>query len=147
MRYRKLLACGAITASTLVAAVSVGSSTAAAEPVADFAVVHTLGDTCYGQLRSGVSVVGPGVASFGMSFVKWTPTFGSPCGVGVSVHWHNLDSGAAGVVSGSIVDATTWNQTPPTAFLEVPTGPGRVSFTVTTDRPHLPVPAAALAIP
>ncbi|MFE3546568.1 hypothetical protein ACFXK0_26695 [Nocardia sp. NPDC059177] len=145
MRYRKSFLRSMIIASGVIAA-GVGMPVAAADPGAGFPVVHTLGDTCYGQLRSGIEAVGPGTARFGMSFVKWTPTFGNACGVGVSVHWRNLDTGAAGMVFTPIVDSTSWNQTPPTVFREVATGPGRVSFTITTDRLFLPVTSVELVV-
>ncbi|GAA5100394.1 hypothetical protein [Nocardia iowensis] len=140
MQYRKSLLRNTIAVSALLGAVTVCAAPAsAAPPSASFGVTYSLGDVCVGQLQSGISADGSGSARFGLSWVKATPTFGSPCGVTVFANWRNLDTGAAGTVPAPISDNTAWNQPPATIFVNVPTGPGRISVTVTTDRPHLAI--------
>ncbi|MFD4183697.1 hypothetical protein [Rhodococcus sp. NPDC058514] len=115
----------------------------------DLGPVHTLGDVCYGQARIGIATGHhrPGNPQFGVSFARWTPTFGHPCSTTVRVNWRNLDTGAAGSVTVPITDNATWNQPPPSEFRDLATGSGRVVVTVRTDRPHLPPPPAQIWVP
>ncbi len=78
-------------------------------------------------------------------FVLWTPTFGQPCTVGVTVGWRNLDSGEAGSFT-SVVRGNATFQTG-SQELDLPTGPGRIVLSLTTDRPHLPVADIEIAVP
>ncbi|QSE92385.1 hypothetical protein JWS13_29105 [Rhodococcus pseudokoreensis] len=70
------------------------------------------------------------------TFVGVSSTPGVLCSVFATLHWRNLETGAAGSwsaeVSGGLLDfpAEPW------AHLE--TGSGRVEVTLTTDRPHIP---------
>ncbi|GAB2687264.1 hypothetical protein [Nocardia thraciensis] len=148
MPFEKTPVRGGIAVAAALAVISVGAGTAAAAPAsADLGVLHSLGDVCYGQARTGISADRPGTARFGVSWVKYTPTFGTPCNVTVFANWRNLDTGASGSVGVPVSDGTSWNQTPNTDFAEVPTGPGRISVTVTTDRPHIPAGPAEIQVP
>ncbi|HLS75728.1 MAG TPA: hypothetical protein VK083_02910 [Nocardia sp.] len=57
------------------------------------------------------------------------------CDVTAIVDWHNLDTGQTGSVS-RFVPAGNTSMYP--VYVHVPTGPGRVSLTVRTDRPSVP---------
>lgn len=140
MPFGKTLVRGGIALAALLTAVFSGAGPAGAAPAAaDLGALHSLGDVCYGQARTGISAYQPGTARFGVSWVKYTPTFGAPCSVTVFVNWHNRDTGATGSVGVPVSDNSSWNQAPNTDMAEVPTGPGRISVTATTDRPHIPV--------
>ncbi|WP_280255310.1 hypothetical protein [Nocardia wallacei] len=138
MPFEKLGRGGIVLAAAAAVVFSGAGSASAAPESADLGVLHSLGDTCYGQARTGISAFQPGIARFGVSWVRYTPTFGTPCNVTVFVNWRNLDTGASGSVGVPVSDGTSWNQTPSTDMAEVPTGPGRVSVTASTDRPHIP---------
>jgi uncharacterized membrane protein len=140
--------------SALVAALCTGAFAASAGPATadepafvSIGVIHTFGDTCYGQGQAGVSspTGTPGAARFGISFVSYTP-MGMPCSFTAFAHWRNLDSGAAGTVAVPVTDNTAWNQTPGTIFAALPTGPGRVRVDVTTDYLHVSAPTVEIRI-
>ncbi|MEU7763975.1 hypothetical protein AB0B25_02465 [Nocardia sp. NPDC049190] len=140
----------------LVAALCAGAFAASVAPAAadqpafvSIGVVHTLGDSCYGQGQAGISAPtgAPGTTRFGISFVKYTPTFGQPCTIKALANWRNLDTGATGTVTVPVTDSSSSNQAPPTVFADLPTGPGRVQVSMTTDRLHLPVPTVEIRIP
>ncbi|MBF6339644.1 hypothetical protein IU450_27650 [Nocardia abscessus] len=140
--------------SALVAALGTGLFAVAAPPATadqpafvNIGVIHTFGDTCYGQGQAGISspTGTPGAARFGISFVNYTPV-GMPCTFTAFANWRNLDTGAAGTVAVRVTDNTAWNQTPGTVFAGLPTGPGRVQIDVTTDYPHVSAPIVEIQI-
>lgn len=128
---------------------TITAATAAAGPGADVPVLHTLGDICYGQGQVNASAVGSqrGTTRLWINFAKWTPTFGNPCSVSIFTHWRNLDTGGEGTVRFPKTDSSTsFTPNPPTVS-SVPTGSGRVTFTASTDRPHLPVGTVQIQVP
>ncbi|WLP89925.1 hypothetical protein [Gordonia sp. NB41Y] len=68
---------------------------------------------------------------------------GRPCSVTATIGWHNLTTGAHGTVSGPATGNLPGLGENQSGFARtVRTGRGTVRFTLTTDRPHLPRPAA-----
>ncbi|BDT97560.1 MULTISPECIES: hypothetical protein [Nocardia] len=139
--------------SALVAALCAGAFTATAPATAgepafvNIGVIHTFGDTCYGEGHAGVSspTGTPGAARFGISFVNQTPT-DAPCTFTAFANWRNLDSGATGTVPVLVTDKTASNQPSATVFAALPTGSGRVQVDVTTDYPHVAAPPVEIRI-
>jgi hypothetical protein len=79
----------------------------------------------------------------GLAYVRLNATFvgissppGALCSVFATLHWRNLDTGAAGSwsaeVSGGVIDF------PAEPWTHLETGSGRVEVTLTADRPHIP---------
>ncbi|MEE4025072.1 hypothetical protein V1Y59_18450 [Gordonia sp. PKS22-38] len=70
----------------------------------------------------------------------------APCGVGVTVHWRNLRTGAKGAVHGRVSGIVV-----PFAgtlmYREPVTGSGPVELTVQPHRPYLPKPPVRVQIP
>ncbi|WP_028477648.1 hypothetical protein [Nocardia sp. CNY236] len=140
--------------SALVAALCAGTFASSAAPAtADrptfttIGVIHTFGDTCYGQADAGASSPRgtPGTARFGISFVNYTP-FGVPCTFTAFANWRNLDTGAVGTVAVPITSRGSAAQPPQTTFARLPTGSGRVHIGVTTDYLHLGTPFSEIRI-
>lgn len=138
---------GVVTALATVTTLGVGAAGQASAASANFANLMTVGSICLGQVNSYVSTPynRAGVLGGSVEFVLWTPTFGQPCTVSVTVGWHNLDSGEAGSFT-SVVRGNATFQTG-SQELDLPTGPGRVAVSLTTDRPHLPVADVEITVP
>ncbi|WP_157170942.1 hypothetical protein [Nocardia araoensis] len=147
MRSRQLVGRSALVAALCIGgfAASEGPVTAEEPAFVNIGVIHTFGDTCYGEGRAGVSSPSgtPGVARFGISFVSNTP-MGMPCTFMAFANWRNLDTGAAGTVAVPVSDPG--NRPPATVFAALPTGPGRVRVDVTTDYPHVSAPPVEIRI-
>ncbi|MEE3851774.1 hypothetical protein VZC37_15635 [Gordonia sp. LSe1-13] len=70
----------------------------------------------------------------------------APCGVGVTVHWRNLRTGAKGAVHGRV--SGTVVPFAGTLMYRYPvTGSGAVELTVQPHRPYLPKPPVRVQIP
>ncbi|MFI7668056.1 hypothetical protein [Nocardia sp. NPDC049526] len=146
MRIRRMVIGGVAAVATLVG-VSFGAAGQAAAASANFGTLRTLGSICIGGVNSYVWDIynRSGVLGGQMTFDLWTPTFGQPCTVGVSVNWRNLDSGATGTYSSVLTGNGTFDLR--SQQFELPTGPGRVALSLTTDRPDLPVPDTEIVVP
>ncbi|MEN0134998.1 MAG: hypothetical protein AAGC80_07605 [Rhodococcus sp. (in: high G+C Gram-positive bacteria)] len=70
------------------------------------------------------------------TFVGVSTTPGVLCSVFATLHWRNLDTGAAGSWSADVSGGVRDFPAEPWTHLE--TGSGRVGVTLTTDRPHIP---------
>ncbi|MBB5912318.1 hypothetical protein BJY24_001185 [Nocardia transvalensis] len=128
---------------------TVAPAAVAAGPRADLGDIHTLGDICYGRgwVSGSADDAQPGATQFWVTFTRWTPTFGNQCGVTVIVQWRNLDTGAEGTVPVPVADTGTATNANRPVLVSATTGSGRVSFTASTDRPHLPPATVELQVP
>ena len=147
MRIRRIVIGGAAAVVALVG-VSFGAAGQAAAASASFGTLRTLGSICIGGVNSYVWDIynRSGVLGGQMTFDLWTPTFGQPCTVGVSVNWRNLDTGAAGTYS-SVLTGNGSFGSPLSQQFELPSGPGRVALSLTTDRPNIPVADTEIVVP
>lgn len=145
MRVPRMIIGSAATVAVL-AGVSLATAGPAMAQATSFGTLQTLGSVCWGGVNSfaGPSYNQSGVVSGQLTFDKWTPTFGLPCTVGVSVNWRNLDNGATGTYSTVLSGNSTFEMNP--QQFELPTGPGRVVLALNTDRPNLPVPDIEITV-
>lgn len=98
---------------------------------------------CAGQITTNIRTPHDRPAT-ALVTMTWSPVLSSgsgrapTCPVTALVNWHNLDTGAAGTVPEPI--ATTPRSPAPAeqsgGYLEIPTGPGRVTFTIATTSMH-----------
>ncbi|MEU7141622.1 hypothetical protein ABZ942_19365 [Nocardia sp. NPDC046473] len=139
-------AIGGTAVLAAVTALGIGTAGPATAASASFATMTTMGSICLGGVNSYVWNHGAGGVLGGqIAFDLWTPTLGQPCTVAVSVNWRNLDSGANGAFT-SVVTGNGSFESRSQQF-ELPTGPGRVSLSLTTDRPHIPVADTEISVP
>ncbi|WP_227979244.1 hypothetical protein [Nocardia spumae] len=146
MRIRRMVI-GGVAAVAALAGVVAGPAGPATANSTGFGTLQTLGSICWGGVNSfaGPAFNRAGAVSGQLTFDNWTPTFGQPCTVGVAVNWRNLDSGATGGYS-SVLTGNGSFEAHSTQF-ELPTGPGRVALTLTTDRLNLPVQGIEIVVP
>ncbi|WP_252189867.1 MULTISPECIES: hypothetical protein [unclassified Rhodococcus (in: high G+C Gram-positive bacteria)] len=98
------------------------------------------GIACGGRI-GGVAVATDSLP--GLAYVRLNATFvgisakpGVLCSVSATLHWRNLDTGAAGSWSADVSGGLT--DFPAEPWTHLKTGSGRVEVTLTTDRPHVP---------
>ncbi|MFI5716139.1 hypothetical protein [Nocardia sp. NPDC051750] len=102
------------------------------------------GPGCGGEVWGGGNVYPDGdvPGTVDLQLKGWLKVFGIPapwCSVTATVHWRNLDTGAAGAGSVSLGQGNGtpffW-AAPQLGNIRLITGAGRVTFTLTTDLPH-----------
>lgn len=145
MRIRRMVG-GATTIAALTGATLGIAGPAAAQSTA-FPTLQTLGSICWGGVNAfaGPAFDRSGIISGQVTFDSWTPTFGQPCAVGVTVGWRNLDTGATGAFSDLLIGNNSFEVH--SKQFELPSGPGRVALTLTSDRLSLPVPSTEITVP
>lgn len=149
---RRIVVCGALAAATGLAGVG-GAAASPFVPGGRDARTAPLPSIAYGPACAGQVLAFAHAPAERPGFVQFGPTgqffgvsgTGRPCSVTATIHWRNLDTGRHGAVSGfASGDLPGLGENQDGFVREVHTGSGPVRFTVTTDRPHLPQPAATI---
>jgi hypothetical protein len=144
----RILAIGAVVAGVTSGAGGVAS--AAPVPVSSLDTWALSEDVAQcGVVRIPMTVgLAPGFVG-GESYVLFSPEFFTltaldhrltTCDIAVTVHWQNLDTGRAGIDVSYPMDSRPDRYQTSNNATYIPTGVGRVRFTLTTATPHIPAP-------
>ena len=154
MKLTRAVLVAAAVAASLAAAHSGGTAAASTGSSADpvgISPTYTLGGGALGCIGTVDAHYDPNALFFGQNPRIWVRPeftfvpglFQTPyCGVEVTVHWQNLDTGAGGTfptVPVPLGDNTPLSPTNgPWVPLTAPTGPGRIDVRIDTNFPHVP---------